>query len=58
MIIAGEEHTKVSEDTDLVTELGGAAVRGYQSANINNPNSVPHAPNILLAMEVYHLEQV
>ena len=36
----GRTYEGFSEDTDLVTELGGAAVRGYQSANINNPNSV------------------
>ena len=36
----GRTYEGISEDTDLVTELGGAAVRGYQSANINNPNSV------------------
>ena len=36
----GRTYEGYSENTDLVTELGGAAVRGYQSANINNPNSV------------------
>ncbi len=36
----GRTYEGFSEDTELVTELGGAAVRGYQSANINNPNSV------------------
>ena len=36
----GRTYEGYSENTDLVSELGGAAVRGYQSANINNPNSV------------------
>ena len=36
----GRTYEGFSENTDLVTELGGAAVRGYQSAEIDNPNSV------------------
>ena len=36
----GRTYEGFSENTDLVSELGGAAVRGYQSAEINNPNGV------------------
>lgn len=36
----GRTYEGFSEDTDLVTELGAAAIRGYQSAEIDNPNSV------------------
>jgi beta-glucosidase len=36
----GRTYEGFSENTALVTELGNAAILGYQSANINNPNSV------------------
>jgi len=36
----GRTYEGFSENTELVTELGNAAILGYQSANINNPNSV------------------
>jgi|TARA_B100001079_G_scaffold132515_1_gene113517 beta-glucosidase len=36
----GRTYEGFSEDTELVTELGNAAILGYQSSNINNPNSV------------------
>ena len=36
----GRTYEGFSENTALVTELGGAAVRGYQSTDINNPQSV------------------
>ena len=36
----GRTYEGFSEDTDVVTELGGAAIRGYQSAKIDNPNNV------------------
>ena len=36
----GRTYEGFSENTDLVSELGGAAVRGYQSAEMNNPNGV------------------
>jgi len=36
----GRTYEGFSENTALVTELGGAAVKGYQSTNINNPHSV------------------
>ena len=36
----GRTYEGFSEDTDLVSQLGGAAVRGYQSTDINNPQSV------------------
>jgi len=36
----GRTYEGFSENTELVTELGGAAVRGYQSTDINNPQSV------------------
>ena len=36
----GRTYEGFSENTELVTELGGAAVRGYQSTDINNPKSV------------------
>ena len=36
----GRTYEGFSEDTDLVSQLGGAAVRGYQSTDISNPQSV------------------
>jgi beta-glucosidase len=36
----GRTYEGFSENTELVTELGNAAILGYQSVNINNPNSV------------------
>ena len=36
----GRTYEGFSEDTELVTELGNAAIIGYQSADIDNPNSV------------------
>ena len=36
----GRTYEGFSENTALVTELGNAAILGYQSTNINNPNSV------------------
>ena len=36
----GRTYEGFSEDTELVTELGNAAILGYQSADIDNPNSV------------------
>ena len=36
----GRTYEGFSENTELVSELGGAAVRGYQSAEIDNPNGV------------------
>ena len=36
----GRTYEGFSEDTELVTELGNAAILGYQSTNIDNPNSV------------------
>ena len=36
----GRTYEGFSEDTELVTELGNAAILGYQSTDIDNPNSV------------------
>ena len=36
----GRTYEGFSENTELVTELGNAAIIGYQSADIDNPNSV------------------
>ena len=36
----GRTYEGFSEDTDLVSQLGSAAVRGYQSTDISNPQSV------------------
>jgi beta-glucosidase len=36
----GRTYEGFSEDTELVTELGNAAILGYQSTDINNPKSV------------------
>jgi beta-glucosidase len=36
----GRTYEGFSEDTELVTKLGNAAILGYQSSNINNPNRV------------------
>lgn len=36
----GRTYEGYSENTELVSELGAAAVRGYQSSDIDNPNSV------------------
>ena len=36
----GRTYEGFSEDTDLVSQLGGAAVRGYQSTDFSNPQSV------------------
>ena len=36
----GRTYEGFSEDTDLVSQLGGAAIRGYQSTDISNPQSV------------------
>ena len=53
MIFAGGETCEgFSENTELVSELGGAAVRGYQSAEIDNPNGVLACAKHLLVMVV------
>ena len=36
----GRTYEGYSEDTDLVSQLGAAAIRGYQSSDIDNPNRV------------------
>ena len=36
----GRTYEGYSENTELVSELGAAAIRGYQSAEMDNPNSV------------------
>ena len=36
----GRTYEGYSENTDLVSELGGAAIRGYQSAKLNSPGRV------------------
>ena len=36
----GRTYEGYSEDTDLVSQLGAAAIRGYQSSDLDNPNRV------------------
>ena len=48
----GRTYEGFSENTELVSELGGAAVRGYQSAEIDNPNGVTACAKHLLVMVV------
>ena len=36
----GRTYEGYSEDTDLVSRLGAAAIRGYQSSDLDNPNRV------------------
>ena len=36
----GRTYEGYSENTELVSELGAAAIRGYQSAEMDNPNSL------------------
>ena len=36
----GRTYEGYSEDTDLVSQLGAAAIRGYQSSDLDNPNRI------------------